>query len=222
MARDSTGPKGEPQYSGSGVPQDAADLTEVAAYAAEYGNYRADTSAVRNAATGTDVWPGLIFYETDTGVTYRYGATGWEFATTIAPRLRMQRPLAGISATTWMSVSMATSAQEGGGGFTGGAGSFGVPVTGRYAVSMKCTVPTTAAGNRRMLGISTQAAVGTPIAQSPGFGAPNDNSGFGIEFLTEVTLQAGTQYVVSAYSTAPLNFSNFDVSVRLIAPTSIG
>lgn len=221
MARDSTGPKGEPQYSGSGVPQDAADLTEVAAYAAKYGNYRADTSAIRNSLSGTDVWPGLTFYETDTGVTYRYGDTGWEFATTIAPRLRMQRPSdAGISATTWMAVSMTTSAQEGGDGFTGGGANFSVPVTGRYMVNIKASTPLTPSPNRRLIGIGLASNPGTTVVRSPAF--PSAGSAAEIDHTSEVTLTAGVSYVIACYSDAPLNYSNFDVSVRLVAPTSIG
>jgi hypothetical protein len=81
MAADSFGPKNEPEYAGSGVPADAADLTEIAKFAARVGNTRTDTSNVRKALTGKDVWPGLTFVETDTGLTYQYlkrdSSTGW-------------------------------------------------------------------------------------------------------------------------------------------------
>jgi hypothetical protein len=87
---DSLGPKNEPQYSGAGVPADAADLTEVAAYAAKVGNRRSDLDSVRTGLTGADLWDGLQFYATDTKLTWLYqgpsgsgswvqvfGDTGW-------------------------------------------------------------------------------------------------------------------------------------------------
>jgi hypothetical protein len=74
---DSLGPKNEPQYSGAGVPADAADLTEVAAYAAKVGNRRSDLDSVRTGLTGADLWDGLQFYATDTGATWLYkGVSG--------------------------------------------------------------------------------------------------------------------------------------------------
>lgn len=86
MAADDHGPKGEPIYSASGASDDAADLTEVAAYAAEVGNRKVATSAVRAALSGDDVWPGLLFYETDTGLTWIYVAgTGWTPVNGAAP-----------------------------------------------------------------------------------------------------------------------------------------
>jgi hypothetical protein len=70
MAVDSYGARRQPQFLGSGAPDDAADLTTVAQYAADYGNYMADTSAVRQALPANMKWPGLLFFETDTGRTY--------------------------------------------------------------------------------------------------------------------------------------------------------
>jgi hypothetical protein len=77
MARDTSGPKNEPNYSGIGAPSDAADMTEIATYAARVGNRRADTSANRTAATGADLWEGLEWHETDTGLTYLYLSAAW-------------------------------------------------------------------------------------------------------------------------------------------------
>lgn len=78
MAADSYGPKGEPQFAGSGVPQDAADLSLVATWAAKVGNRISGTSAERAAPTGWVPTPGLEFYETDTGLTFVFvAAVGW-------------------------------------------------------------------------------------------------------------------------------------------------
>ncbi|PCN47017.1 hypothetical protein Csp2054_14335 [Curtobacterium sp. 'Ferrero'] len=78
MARDSTGEKGQPQYAGSGVPQDAADLTEVAAYAALVGNRKVGTTADRNQALADgDVWDGLEWYDTTDGGLYLLQSGSW-------------------------------------------------------------------------------------------------------------------------------------------------
>lgn len=77
MARDSSGSKNEPQYSANGQPADAADLTEIAKYAADNGNRKALTSAQRAALSGADRWVGLEVYETDTGLVYEYTTAGW-------------------------------------------------------------------------------------------------------------------------------------------------
>jgi hypothetical protein len=133
----------------------------------------------------------------------------------------MQRPgLAGIQANVWTAVAMSANAQEGSGGFIGGGGSFQPPITGRYAVNLKATAPPTPSPNRRIVGISTAANVGTPLTQSPTF--PSAGTAAYIDHTSEITLNAGTAYVVGAYADAPLNFSAFDISVRLIAPTTIG
>lgn len=77
MARDTSGPKNEPQYSTNGVPADAADLTELGAYAALVGNRKALTNSQRTGLGGADRWVGLEVYETDTGDVYTYTASGW-------------------------------------------------------------------------------------------------------------------------------------------------
>jgi len=41
------------------------------------GNRRNDTAANRAAATGADVWEGLEWYETDTGLSYIYRSGAW-------------------------------------------------------------------------------------------------------------------------------------------------
>lgn len=73
---DSLGTHNEPQYAETGVPADAADLTEVAAFAAKVGNMRVGTTTERNNATGADVWQGLLWYDTDLNQYFSYDA-GW-------------------------------------------------------------------------------------------------------------------------------------------------
>lgn len=77
MAADTYGPKNEPQYAGLGTPADAADLSDIAAYAAKVGNRKVDLSSVRTGLTGADVWEGLDFYETDTGQSFRVIGGSW-------------------------------------------------------------------------------------------------------------------------------------------------
>lgn len=65
MARDTSGAKNQPQFSSGGVSSQAADLSEVANYAAYNGNRKVDTSTVRGPLAGADLWEGLQFRETD-------------------------------------------------------------------------------------------------------------------------------------------------------------
>ncbi len=77
MTASSFGPKGEPQFKDVDAPDVAVNPTQVAAYAALVGNRKAGTSADRKALTGVAVWPGLEYFETDTGSTFVYTAAGW-------------------------------------------------------------------------------------------------------------------------------------------------
>ncbi|WIA99753.1 hypothetical protein [Curtobacterium sp. MCBA15_012] len=83
MAQDSWGPKHQPQYSGNGVPADAADLSQIANFAALVGNRKVGTSADRAALGADEKWPGLEFYDTDTLASWLYvadaggGSAGW-------------------------------------------------------------------------------------------------------------------------------------------------
>jgi hypothetical protein len=70
MAADSYGSQNQPQYAGSGIPQDAADLSQVSNYAAKVGNRKYGTTADFNSLAGADVWPGLEFYNVDTNLVY--------------------------------------------------------------------------------------------------------------------------------------------------------
>lgn len=70
--------KNEPQYAGTGAPADAADLTEVAAYAALVGNRKVGTTAQRTATTGTaEAWDGLLWGDTTDGFEYKYKSGAW-------------------------------------------------------------------------------------------------------------------------------------------------
>lgn len=215
------GPKNQPRFDLNDDPDFPTDLTTVSEYAAKVGNSRVGTASERSALTGNDLWNGLLFFETDTGLTYRY-TTAWAIAYYALPRLRMTRPLAGISAGgSFQTVGMTTFAQENGSLFTGST-SFSTPITGRYMAKLVCSTPNSPSGTRRVLGIAPNSAPGSVVAQSPGLGAANDSFSAGIDHTSEVTLQANTLYSVVAASTNALNFSNFDISIRLIAPTTIG
>jgi hypothetical protein len=85
MARDSSGTKNQPQYATTGAPADAADMSEIANYAAAIGNRVTGTSAQRTGnllpfGAGTlayTPWEGLEWDETDTGMVYRYTSGAW-------------------------------------------------------------------------------------------------------------------------------------------------
>jgi hypothetical protein len=78
MAHDTLGAKNVPQFAGTGAPADAADLTEVAAYAAAVGNCKNGATIEMNALTGTaDAWEGLYFSNTTDQFLYRYTGGSW-------------------------------------------------------------------------------------------------------------------------------------------------
>lgn len=88
MARDSSGPKNVPVYSGTGVPADSADLTELGAVAGFLGNRKVGpatgtptgpggSNTGRNTSTGADVWDGLEWYDTTDKGVYEYVGSGW-------------------------------------------------------------------------------------------------------------------------------------------------
>ncbi|GAA3330674.1 hypothetical protein HP467_07190 [Curtobacterium albidum] len=79
MAHDSTGPKGQPQYSGSGRLQTAADLSEIANYAALVGNRKTGTTSERQQALSDGaVWEGLLWGDTTDGNDYRLTGGAWQ------------------------------------------------------------------------------------------------------------------------------------------------
>lgn len=88
MARDSSGTKNEPQYAGTGAPADAADLSEVASFAAFTGNRKVGpttgtatgpggANTGRTTSTGADVWEGLMWRDTTDGKVYEYRSGAW-------------------------------------------------------------------------------------------------------------------------------------------------
>ncbi len=77
MAQDSFGAKNQPQYAGTGTPADAADLSQISNYAANVGNRKVGTDSARLALAGADLWVGLLFGATDTGVEWVYLSGGW-------------------------------------------------------------------------------------------------------------------------------------------------
>lgn len=65
------GPHNQPRYDVNDDADFAADLTVVSDYAAKVGNIRTGTTAERNSLAGLDVWPGLLWSDSVTGVLYR-------------------------------------------------------------------------------------------------------------------------------------------------------
>lgn len=74
--RDSSGTKNQPQYSSSGAPADAADMSEIANYAAYNGNIKIDVDSVRTGLSGADLWDGLFFFSTDLGIMWQNRTSG--------------------------------------------------------------------------------------------------------------------------------------------------
>jgi len=77
MARDSSGTKNQPQYAGTGAPADAADMSEIANYAALVGNRKIGPSSARTTATGADVWEGLEWWDTTLNTVFVMQSGTW-------------------------------------------------------------------------------------------------------------------------------------------------
>jgi len=67
---------GAPEFSGSGTPETAADLTEVAAFAASVGTRLIGTTAERTAYDHAR--EGLEWWDTDLDTLYVHNGSGWE------------------------------------------------------------------------------------------------------------------------------------------------
>ncbi|ROS62212.1 hypothetical protein EDF38_1315 [Frigoribacterium sp. PhB160] len=78
MAADSYGPKGEPQFAGSGASADAEDLTLLGEFAADVGNNRVGTTAERDAATAAgEAYDGLTWWDTTLRRRFQRVGTSW-------------------------------------------------------------------------------------------------------------------------------------------------
>lgn len=80
MSADGTpGSHNQPQFLTNGAPELGVDENLVADYAAKVGNRRVGTTAERVAATGKDVWDGLVWGDTTDGLEYKYHGSQWTF-----------------------------------------------------------------------------------------------------------------------------------------------
>lgn len=78
MTADGTpGSKNQPQFLGTGAPATAADLNEIANYAALVGNVKVLDTTGRTALSGNQRWPGLIVFDTTTSTLYIWDGAGW-------------------------------------------------------------------------------------------------------------------------------------------------
>ena len=79
MAASATkGPKGQPRFPATDAPDLGVDEEIVADYAAKVGNRRVGTTAERDlAASSGDVWEGLLWGDTTTGLEYKRVGGAW-------------------------------------------------------------------------------------------------------------------------------------------------
>jgi hypothetical protein len=106
MARDTSGSQNQPQYAGTGVPADAADLSELGNYAAFVGNKKVgpttgtatgpgNANTGRTTSTGADVWEGLDWWDTTLKRLFRYTSSAWS-DTSVLPHVEYLFSRAGI------------------------------------------------------------------------------------------------------------------------------
>lgn len=77
MANQSSGTKNQPLFTEAGAPELATDANLISNYAAKVGNRRCGTTTERNAATGSDLWEGLEWYDTTLNQQFIYDGSGW-------------------------------------------------------------------------------------------------------------------------------------------------
>ena len=81
MAASATkGPKGQPRFPANEAPDLGVDEELLADYSALVGNRKVGTTAQRLAATGVDVWDGLLWGDTTDRADYKYTSGGWKVA----------------------------------------------------------------------------------------------------------------------------------------------
>lgn len=93
MTASSFGTKNEPKFADADAPDLAVNPTQAAAFAAKVGNRRVGTAAERIAATGKDLWEGLLWGDTTDGAEYRLVGVGW---------VRILQPV-----TPWVNLTLA-------------------------------------------------------------------------------------------------------------------
>lgn len=76
MTASSFGPKKQPRFAAGDAPDLSGNPTEVADYAAAFGNYTTGTTAEMNALQ-PDAWPGLMFWNHTTNQMFVYDGTAW-------------------------------------------------------------------------------------------------------------------------------------------------
>lgn len=107
MAHDSLGTQNQPQYAGTGAPADAADLSEISNYAALVGNRKTGATSLRNAASGANVWEGLIWGDTTDGFDYRYTSGAWAVMLPKGAKIPLGRVRIANASATVLGTSMA-------------------------------------------------------------------------------------------------------------------
>ncbi|WP_022886353.1 hypothetical protein [Glaciibacter superstes] len=132
MTADATpGAKNQPQFLVGGAPDIGVDENIVADYAAKVGNRRTGTTTERLAATGKDVWEGLLWGDTTDELEYKRTGGAWIplFGSAFAVHSTAQALITGSGTTlVWNGLYLD-------GGITHSAGIFEVPRAGWYRLS---------------------------------------------------------------------------------------
>lgn len=179
--QDSWGSKNQPQYSGVGIPADAADLSQLGNYAALVGNRKALTSAQRVALTGNDRWAGLEVFETDTGTLWLY-TTAWSmiWADVIGSVKRSSTTTTfpssytNMSANTFWTNNIAH-------GITAYNNGWKVPYAGIYRVAVRMT-----AADTFLAGVTVNKTAGVGIGDFVASGSANPVQGVAVVAFSEL------------------------------------
>lgn len=77
MTASSFGPKKQPRFAAGDAPDLSGNPTEVAEYAAKFGNYTEGTTAERNTFTAS-AWPGLVWHDTTLKRNFIFTDNAWQ------------------------------------------------------------------------------------------------------------------------------------------------
>lgn len=199
MARDSSGTQNQPQYSATGASADATDLSEVANFAALVGNRKVGTTSQRTTAAGADVWEGLLWADTTTGIEYRYTAGAWVAV------LGTYQATGSLGALPTSAVSVAT--------FTLPAGTYRIDGLGTYDWSTS-TAPRLYS---QLYNSTASALIGSTSSVGPG--ALAGGAAFAISSV--VTLAVASVIQVRVYQTGGVGTINLTNATLLATQTTL-
>lgn len=230
MARDSQGSHGHPQYSTSGVPADATDMSELGNYAALVGNIVVGTTTQRNAPTlpapfnPIPFWEGLWWSDITDGQLYRFTGGSWVRGGTAADGVKIIRAgtagIFGAGAWTVLNTAGLWAVDHPAQGVTQTNGVITVATAGLYEVTAAVLLDATVSGDLIVKKNSTTADNTGMVGGGSGSGT---NSFTVLNLSARVRLAANDTLALAILPSAAAQWNNSILAasffhVRLLEP----